>query len=242
MTENHEQEIWKPCPDYKGIYEVSNKGQLRRMPDGRYVNGEPAIMYQYSHNGYMYSRLSSGGKKTPKLMHRLIARAFLGEPTLDHPCVNHINGIKSDNCVTNLEWVSHGENSRHAANVLGVSTGVNNGNAVLTEDDVRAIYTSYLDGTPVRFLAQQYRVTTSTITAIAYRTLWAHLDLGEPIYRRQLKHRRGGASLDKSTGKWKAAVKFSGTYYYLGLFRSRALALAACDEKRSQLDKKGSNE
>lgn len=190
MTNNHEREIWKPCPDYEGIYEVSNKGRLRRMPDGRYANGEPTIMYQYSHRGYMYSRLSMGGKKTPKLMHRLIARAFLGEPPPGRSCVNHINGAKSDNRVLNLEWVSHGENSRHAVATIGMSVGENNSSSVLTEDQVRSIYNAYRDGVPTERLRDQYGVSTSTITAIAYRVHWAHLDLGAPIYRRQYKNRK----------------------------------------------------
>lgn len=72
-------------------------------------------------NGYFRVTLNLGSRKSAKteLVHRLIARTFLGEaPTSSHQ-VNHKNGDKSDNRVENLEWVTPSENQLHAVRVLG---------------------------------------------------------------------------------------------------------------------------
>ena len=66
--------------------------------------------------GYYYYNLSKDGETTGVLLHRIIATVFVGKPA-DHPergCVNHINGIKTDNRPENLEWVTKGDNNRHA--------------------------------------------------------------------------------------------------------------------------------
>ena len=65
-------------------------------------------------NGYVYTslRVRKGHNKTVYL-HRCIAEAFIPNPH-NKPCVNHKNGIPSDNRISNLEWCTHSENTRHA--------------------------------------------------------------------------------------------------------------------------------
>jgi|688.fasta_scaffold874572_1 hypothetical protein len=63
--------------------------------------------------GYLTVRLTGNGKTVTKFLHRLIAETFIKNPN-NYSFVNHINGIKTDNRIENLEWVSHSQNIKHA--------------------------------------------------------------------------------------------------------------------------------
>ena len=79
-------------------------------PNGRIKKLKPVKQ----NTGYFYARI----KNRIIAVHRLVAEAFIPNP--EHkPCVNHKNGIKTDNRVENLEWNTYGENNLHAYRVLG---------------------------------------------------------------------------------------------------------------------------
>lgn len=100
-----------------GLYEISNYGNVRkinkdyRSPKYRYL--KQAKQY----NGYCRVILTKNKIKFTALIHRLVAKAFIPNPD-NKPTVNHINGIKSDNCVKNLEWATFSENLQHSILVL----------------------------------------------------------------------------------------------------------------------------
>ena len=97
-------------PGYAGLYQVSNLGRVSSR--GRLLN-------PWTHNmGYYAVTLFRDGNAEKKLVHRLVADAFIPNPD-NRPQVNHINGNKRDNRVENLEWCTNRENALHNAYTLG---------------------------------------------------------------------------------------------------------------------------
>lgn len=120
-------EIWKDIDfikGFEGLYQVSNMGNVKSL--GRtvyYPNScfnktnkgvyRPEKILKAKTKRYVGVTLSNSTNKIYPNVHRLVALAFIPNP-LNKPCVNHINGIKNDNRVENLEWVTWDENVQHA--------------------------------------------------------------------------------------------------------------------------------
>ena len=105
---NEMEEQFKPIKDFEGLYEVSNLGQVKNVKTNRIL--KPTINCQ---TGYKNVSLWKNNKGTNKTIHRLISMAFI--PNLENkPQVNHINAIRTDNRIKNLEWVTSKENINHA--------------------------------------------------------------------------------------------------------------------------------
>lgn len=113
-------EIWKDIPITNGRYQVSNKGRVKSI---RYVHNrgynshikETFIKAQKCTNGYRFVHLSVNGTSRQILLHRLVMLAFVGDSNKE---VNHKDGDKSNNCLQNLEYVTHSENQYHSYRVL----------------------------------------------------------------------------------------------------------------------------
>lgn len=114
-------EIWKDVVGYEGLYMVSSLGRIKSIgrtvmrKDGReqYVKERIIKPYCNKANGYCICSLSKNGKSIRPYIHIIVAKTFLDNPEQKEQ-VNHINGIKTDNRVENLEWVTQSENMRHA--------------------------------------------------------------------------------------------------------------------------------
>lgn len=100
-------EEWKDCPGYPE-HEVSTFGRFRHKSRKRILHGSKC-----SH-GYQDFQTTVNGKFTTSLAHRLVAKAFLAQPSEKHTQVNHKNKNRSDNRIVNLEWVTPSENARHS--------------------------------------------------------------------------------------------------------------------------------
>lgn len=138
-------------------YEVDDQGNVFN-PAGRML--KPGRMSR----GY----LSVAIRGKSYLVHRLVALAYLGKSALQ---VNHKNGIKTDNRLENLEYVTSKQNIRHSVDVLGNFIGTRNKNAKLTYDQVCEIRQSAGSSTE---MAKRFGVTASHIRSIRrneYRAL-----------------------------------------------------------------------
>ena len=114
------EEIWKPVVGYEGIYEVSSLGRVKSCErtiirkDGRKMNVRGKIMKpSIIRIGYEQIDLSKKDNAETVYVHRLVGKAFIENP-YNKEQINHKNGVKTDNRVENLEWVTSQENMRHA--------------------------------------------------------------------------------------------------------------------------------
>lgn len=140
-------EVWKDIKDYEGLYQVSNLGRVKsldRFVVNRLLKGNIKIT-KTDFYGYIPVSFTKNGKRKTFKVHRLVAKTFIDNND-NKPCVNHINGVKHDNVLSNLEWVTYKENFSHALN-MGLRKKINyersiimldlNGNKLLIFDNVK---------------------------------------------------------------------------------------------------------
>lgn len=105
-------EIYRDIPGYEGKYQVTSWGRVYS------VNKERFLIQQENEKGYLrVTLMEKNGKAKHKKVHRLVAAAFIPNPE-DKPQINHKDGNKVNNSITNLEWVTDEENKIHQATML----------------------------------------------------------------------------------------------------------------------------
>lgn len=101
-------ETWKPVKGYEGLYEVSDKGNVRSL-NYRGLNGRVHELVLLDVKGYLKVNLWKDDEMKSHSVHRLVAEAFIPNPD-GKPQVNHKDEVKSNNVVENLEWATSLEN------------------------------------------------------------------------------------------------------------------------------------
>jgi len=108
---NIENEIWNYIDNTNNLYSISSHGNIKSFsvnPLGKYIKKRTN-----KNNVYYIVCLRVNKKSNTFLIHRLVAQAFIENP-LNLPCVNHKDGNKLNNHVSNLEWCTYSENIQHA--------------------------------------------------------------------------------------------------------------------------------
>lgn len=101
---------------YEGLYIIDSLGNVVSLPKqngSRFLNEYKVLKTKVNRTGYVEVTLSKNGTMKTYLLHRLLAIHFLDNPN-NYPCVNHKNGIKTDNRLENLEWCTMSQNTKHA--------------------------------------------------------------------------------------------------------------------------------
>lgn len=112
-------EEWKDIKGYEGLYQVSNLCRVKGLDriiiskNGISVFHKGAIKKQSLSHGYLTTTLHKDTKNKRHYVHRLVAQAFIPNPE-NKPQINHKNGIRSDNDLSNIEWTTQSENMIHA--------------------------------------------------------------------------------------------------------------------------------
>lgn len=180
-------EEWRDVAD--GTFQVSNLGRVRRNKPG--PRNKPSIILRQNpnHSGYLRVCLRMGTYTRTKFVHRLVATAFLGRRP-NGKQVNHKDGHKSNNAVSNLEYVTPKQNSRHAV-INGLKPcgdkhyivkdrsraprGETLNKGHLKNEHIQHIRKLREAGNPVAEIAELFRVTPSAISKICLRQTWAHV-------------------------------------------------------------------
>ena len=156
-------EIWRNISGYEGIYQVSNKGRVRSIRDGKIL-----ILKPCKRNGYLMIGLRKNGAHKNFQVHRLVAQAFIPNPE-NKPMVDHIDTNKLNNCVENLRWATDKENHRYAAENGLYKSGSEASQAKLTAEQVRYIrehYIPYDDLYGTAALARKFNVHQATVSNV----------------------------------------------------------------------------
>jgi hypothetical protein len=162
-------EVWAWVHGYEGLYQVSNFGRVKSETRGP---KNPTT----KNRRYLSVRLHKDGKAANHYVHRLVAKAFIPNPE-NLPQTNHRNGKRHDNHVSNLEWVTASQNTRHSFQVLGnrPAWGERSNFSKLTEKQVTKIRFRLKQGDKHRDIAKDFDVSRTTVGAINTGANWKYL-------------------------------------------------------------------
>lgn len=175
-------EIWKPVPGFETTYKASSFGRIYSLHT--YNGMKPGLkkITLNPYRGYMYVDLFQHGYKGKTTsVHRVIAKTFIPNP-MNYPCVNHKDGNKLNNHISNLEWCTYKQNMEHAIKnglvnfVSGEKISKN-----LKEKDIHKIFSLKADRYTHEQISYILHIPVSTIAHIALHNNWKYIKIDKEI-------------------------------------------------------------
>jgi hypothetical protein len=173
-------EDWADVKNYEGVYQVSSLGRVRSLDRIDATNGNHRILKGrvlrpgLNGNKYLHVILYDRGSKKGIRVHKLVALAFIPNP-MGFSEINHKDGIKTNNVVTNLEWCNRSYNMNHAVSMglFGGGKGENHGMAKLSNSDVLFIRKN--PDMPVIDVALLFKITKTNVRNIKNNKTWKNI-------------------------------------------------------------------
>ena len=171
---NTETEEWRPVVGFEGIYEVSKLGMVRRVAPTRGSRAGFIRKTVIDGKGYPAMLLRKPRHKSKWMrVHRMLALAFIPNPD-NKPQVNHKDGNRRNNALSNLEWVTNRENCIHAATVTLSHCGSRNTSSKINEASVLEIFRLRSIGLTQESIGTKVGLHRRTVSGILQRRWWRH--------------------------------------------------------------------
>ncbi len=169
-------EVWKPCPNFEGIYAVSSHGRVKRTAPGAGKAKVGHILATARNaKGYHYLNLCRNGKMQTTYVHTLVCRTFHGEkPTPSHQAA-HRDDNKDENTEANLYWATGLENHADRRRNGLIPTGSKVRISKLTEEQIPAIRAMLAAGHTQRAVAELFGVGCTTIHSVSSGRTWGQV-------------------------------------------------------------------
>ena len=163
---------WRPIKEFERYYEINRNGQIRNRKRNKLIKQHPdkdgyfRVILWHSEKGWRFNRI----------VHRLLCEAFIPNPD-NKKCVNHKDGNKQNNNLSNLEWVTDLENKEHAMvnNLMRGRPGESHHNVKLTEKDILRIRQLIKEGQNDKEIGKLFKVHKGTINKIRNGYRWKHI-------------------------------------------------------------------
>lgn len=216
-------EVWKPVVGYEGLYEVSSKGGVRSlMHKGKWKRKKELVLKPYSSkHRYLKVRLYCNGSSRHHYVHRLIAVAFLGPSELT---VNHKDGVRTNNILSNLEWLSMGDNNRDGASRMEHTTSRFVG---VSWDREKEKWVARIGVGGKHLYLGCYEKERDARSAYLEALGLVHLGKVPASAARPTSSKYTGVCWNKGSKKWQASIRIKGKLIHLGYFFDEVSAAKA---------------
>jgi NUMOD4 motif/HNH endonuclease len=172
-------EEWKDIIGFEGVYQISDRGSVRSFDRliphskfGVFHRKGQRMKPEIDRYGYYRVGLTRDGKQKHFLVSRLVAMHFLSPPI--KKTVNHRDGNKLNNLVSNLEWATVAEQNRHAIEKLGLRRGSAFSNAKLSDEKVNYIRSSKKT---IKQIASELSVSFTLVSLVRRNLIWKHVPI-----------------------------------------------------------------